>query len=60
MFTHASLCQSTASPDLDGFVGDFVCGAGGAHLEETDRSGKMLGLLLVRHVAHLVCDCLEP
>lgn len=60
VLAHAGLGQATATPDLDGLVGDFVGGAGDAHLEETDGAGEVDGLLLVGHVAHLVGDCFEP
>lgn len=60
MLAHAGLCQGTTTPDLDGLVGNLVSGAGDVHLEQADRASKVLGLLLVGHVAHLVGDGFQP
>lgn len=60
VLAHTGLGQAAAAPDLDGLVGDFVGGAGDAHLEEANGAGEVEGLLLVGHVAHLVGDCFEP
>ena len=57
---HAGLGEAAAAPDLDGLVGDLVGGARAAHLEQGDGAAQVLGLLRVRHVAHLVGDGLEP
>lgn len=60
VLAHSRLRQGTSSPNLDRLVGDFVSGAGRAHLEETNRTSKVLGLLGVRHVAHLEGNGFEP
>ena len=51
---HAGLGQATATPDLDGLVGDLVRGARAGHLEQGDGTAEVLGLLGVGHVVHLV------
>lgn len=60
MLAHSGLRQGTSSPDLDRLVGNFVSGARRTHLEETDGTRKMFGLLGVGHMAHLEGDALEP
>ena len=56
--THTSLRQATAAKDVDRLVSDLVRGTGGAHFEQGNRTAEMLGLLFVRHVAHLISDAL--
>lgn len=60
MLAHARLGQAAPAPDLYGLVCDLVAGTRAAHLEHGDRPGEVLSLLRVGHVAHLVCDGLEP
>ncbi|KAI6763718.1 hypothetical protein HG530_007507 [Fusarium avenaceum] len=54
------LGDTSATPDLYRFVGNLMGSTGSAHLEQTDGASEVLRLLLVRHVAHLVSDGLEP
>lgn len=58
--THSGLGKTPSAPNLYRLVGDLMRHAGGAHLKQANRATKVLGLLRVRHVAHLVCDRLEP
>lgn len=60
VLAHARLGQAAAAPDLDRLVGNLVGGAGAAHLEQANGARELVGLRLVRHVAHLVRDGLEP
>lgn len=57
---HAGLRQATATPDLDGLVGDLVCHAGRAHLQQRNGPTHVLRLHLIGHAAHLVGDGLQP
>lgn len=57
---HAGLGEAAAAKDLDRLVGDLVGGARGGHFEQADGAAEVARLLLVRHVAHLVRDGLEP
>lgn len=58
--THASLGKSATTKDLAGFVSDVVSDAGGLVLEQSNWTSQLLRLLEVGHVAHLVCDILQP
>lgn len=58
--SHAGLREPPPAKDLHSLVGDLVRRARGAHLQQADGPAEVLRLLLVRHVAHLVGERLEP
>lgn len=58
--SHARLCQTATSKDIDCLVGNLVCGPCGEGLQQANGSAEMLGLLCVGHVGHLVGDGFEP
>ena len=60
VLTHTSPGDTTTTEDLDSVCSSDLGELGRGHLEETNGSGEVLGLLLVRHVVHLVGDVLEP
>lgn len=58
--SHSSLRQTTTAKDSNRLISNFVSGTRAEDLQKTDGSGEMLGLLIVWHFAHLVCDTLDP
>jgi hypothetical protein len=57
---HAGARDAAAAKDLHGIVGHLERNARRLVLEQRDRSGQKLRLLLVAELCHLVRDVLEP
>jgi len=60
MPSHPRLGQRPSTKDHHRITGDLSCRNRTLHLEETDLTGEVLRCFVVRHVAHLECDGLEP
>lgn len=58
--SHARLCQSSATKDLNRLIGNLMRRASCKHLQQTDGTSEMSRLLLVWHQSHLVCDVFQP
>lgn len=58
--THSSLRQTSAAENTNRLIRNLVSSSGTEYLQQTDWTAQMLALLIVRHVAHLVCDGFGP
>lgn len=55
---HTGLSNPSSTKDVRGIVRDLMSTPCGEGLEKADRTTEVLGLILVRHMAHLIGDLL--